>query len=236
MRRLFNNCPNKRRQRCGDCIMLNHCIAKKVKRKTRRFPRNMNINRIFILFLIIVCVIILFGMIVRINSRVAIIDIEVETQIVKKQKGILSPEFASEEYYYFVSDYDRKLIEKLVYREARGEMLKGKVAVAAVVLNRYSSNDEIFDRTSIENVIKQEGQFADISNVSQKMLNECPSCKEAVDLALRGWDPTREKFPEGAKYFYEPNLVSGQERIIREGIIVLKIGNHCFHNDFNINN
>lgn len=232
MRRLFNNCPNKRRQCCGDCIMLNHCIAKK-----GRLLRNMNINKIFIMFLIIVCVIILFGMIVRINSRVAIIDIEVETQIVKKQKGILSPEFASEEYYYNVSDYDKKIIEKVVYAEARGEPFEGQVAVAAVVLNRYSSNNEDFDRKSIESIVKQKTQFASILGITQDMLDKNPNCEKAVEMALKGWDPTRKKFPEGAEFFFEPEgITNEEEKRKREGIEVLKIGNHCFHNDFNINN
>lgn len=149
------------------------------------------------------------------------------------EKAIISSDGPSDEYYYHINDYDKKIIEKLVYQESRGEILEGKVAVAAVALNRYVSNDSKFDTTSIESVVTQKYQFADISNVTERQLSTVPECKQAVEMALKGWDPTRKKFSDGAKYFYEPTLVQGYQKEIREGINKLQIGNHNFHNDFN---
>lgn len=136
-------------------------------------------------------------------------------------------------YYYILSDADKKDIEKLVYKEARGEPYEGKVAVAAVVLNRFFSGDPRFNRDSIHSVIIQSGAFADISDVTQSMLDTVPDLKDAVEDACRGWDPTRTTFENGALFFYAPKEVVGYQKEIREGIEVLQIGNHNFHNDFN---
>ena len=121
-------------------------------------------------------------------------------------------------------------MEKVVYAESRGEPYKGQVAVAAVILNRY----EFYNRKrSITELVTEPYQFADISNISQKMLDEYPDCKKAVQDALNGEDPTEREFSEGARFFYDPDHVYGYQKEIREGIHVLKIGNHCFHNEFN---
>lgn len=138
-----------------------------------------------------------------------------------------------EVYYYVLSDVDKKDIEKLIYKEARGETYEGKVAVAAVVLNRFFSGDLRFNRESIHSVITQSGAFADISDVTQEMLDTVPDLKDAVEDACRGWDPTRVMFETGALFFYAPKEVVGYQKQIREGIQVLQIGNHNFHNDFN---
>ena len=63
-------------------------------------------------------------------------------------------------------------------------------------------------------------------------LEEYPDCMEAVEVACKGFDPTREVFKQGALYFYSPKLVTGKEKEIREGIKVMVIGNHNFHYDF----
>lgn len=138
----------------------------------------------------------------------------------------------SEAYYYIVTEEEAKALEKLVYVESRGEPFEGKVAVAAVVLNRYTSEWSGFDTSSILSVITQKYQFADISEVTQSQLDEVPSCREAVDVALKGWDPTRLKFENGALYFYAPKHVEGYQKEIREGIQVMVIGEHHFHRDF----
>lgn len=134
------------------------------------------------------------------------------------------------EVYSSVSDSDKKLMEKVVYAESRGESFEGQVAVAAVICNRYVFYKQ---QKSIADIVTKPYQFADISGVTQEMLDKYPNCAKAVEEAMNGNDPTKAKFPEGARYFYEPNLVSGHQKEIREGIEVLKIGNHNFHNDFN---
>ena len=268
MRRLFKNCPNKKREQCLDCVMLNHCLAKKVKRKIRRIRRGEKVT--IVKTILVLMIFLIFGVTlvgyrnkqysVKMmrpieTARTEVIEIEpvrdqdkdIETKVVakvvtnkeskKKVKNVtkakISSNGPSEDYYYNISDYDKKIIEKLVYKEARGESIEGKTAVAAVVLNRYVSKENYFNTTSIESIAMQDSQFADISEVTQEMLDTYPDCKKAVDMALRGWDPTRKLFSNGAKYFFEPNMISKQEKAKREGVTILKIGNHCFHNDFN---
>lgn len=136
------------------------------------------------------------------------------------------------EAYSKLSAYDLKLMEKVVCAEAKGEPYKGKVAVASVILNRYIFNKM---KISIEKLVTAKYQFADISNVTQEMLDEYPDCKKAVEEAIKGNDLTRVKFPEGARYFYRPEWVSEHQREIRKGVPVLIIGHHHFHNDFNDN-
>lgn len=136
-------------------------------------------------------------------------------------------------YYYELTSEDKKDIEKLLYREARGECYKGKVAVAAVVLNRYYSDNPGFNHDSIHGVITQSGAFASISNVTQSMLDTVPDLAEAVEDACRGWDPTREVFEKGALFFYAPTEVKGYQKEVRDGITVMQIGGHNFHFDFN---
>lgn len=137
-------------------------------------------------------------------------------------------------YYYNLTTEEKVYIAKVVYQEARGEVFEGKVAVAAVILNRYVSNDRRFDRDSIYSVVTQSGQFASIGNVSMDDLNSVFSCMDAVEAACKGWDPTRAKFPEGAKFFFNPDGdLSESAKIEREGIETYQIGNHLFHNDFN---
>lgn len=144
----------------------------------------------------------------------------------------ISAEGPSEGYFYEISNFEKEYLVKLVYAESRGEPLEGKVAVAAVVLNRYTSNSSWFDNESIVTVIEQKYQFASVENISEADLAKVPECLEAVELALRGWDPTRKVFPEGALYFFAPSKVSEKEAKKREGIKILNIGAHSFHNEF----
>lgn len=133
---------------------------------------------------------------------------------------------------YILSEEDMIYIAKLVWMEARGECYEGMVAVAAVVLNRYFSDDPLFYRDSILDTLTQPTQFASISNVTQWDLDNVPDCLRAVEDACKGWDPTRAVFDEGALYFYNPDGVSGYQAQIRENIRVMVIGNHAFHFDF----
>ena len=54
----------------------------------------------------------------------------------------------------------------------------------------------------------------------------------AVEDACKGWDPTRAEFENGALFFYNPKKISGYQAQIREGIKVMVIGNHNFHENF----
>lgn len=112
---------------------------------------------------------------------------------------------------------DHRLLSKLVYAEARGETYKGKVAVAAVVLNRVSSAS--FPNT-ISGVIYQSGAFTCVNNGS---INNTPDseCIRAAREALNGWDPTG-----GCLYYYNPR--TAVDDWIRTRTIKTVIGNHSF--------
>jgi len=112
---------------------------------------------------------------------------------------------------------DHRLLAKLVYAEARGETYKGKVAVAAVVLNRVASSS--FPNT-ISGVVYQKGAFTCVSNGS---INNTPTneCIRAALEAMNGWDPTN-----GCLYYYNPRLTDDQW--IRTRTVVTVIGNHKF--------
>ena len=134
---------------------------------------------------------------------------------------------------YDLSDEEKFVLAKLVWAEARGEPFEGKVAVAAVVLNRYYYGEaKDFDKESIEAVVKQPGQFASIQNVTMDDLQDVPECMQAVEAACEGEDPTREVFPEGALYFFAHDKVSGYQKEIRQGLKVMIIANHTFHYNF----
>ncbi|MBE3519389.1 MAG: cell wall hydrolase [Firmicutes bacterium] len=85
------------------------------------------------------------------------------------------------------------LLARLVYAEADGEPYVGKVAVAAVVLNRVRS--PLFPDTIAE-VIYEPWQFSCVGNW---MFNSYPpeSAIQAALDALNGWDPTG-----GALYYF----------------------------------
>lgn len=158
---------------------------------------------------------------------------EQEINVTEVLTPIISAYQAGEVYYYLVTDEEKVYMAKLVYAEARGECLAGKVAVAAVILNRFMSNCTWFDRESIYSVITQPYQFASISGITQSHLDQVPECMEAVEYALKGWDPTRELFENGACFFYAPDKISAAAAAEREGVPTLTIGNHAFHNEFN---
>ena len=109
------------------------------------------------------------------------------------------------------------LLARLVYAEARGESYKGKVAVAAVVLNRVRSSS--FPNT-LSGVIYQSGAFESVTNGS---IYNTPTddCLRAAKEAMNGWDPTG-----GCLYYYNPKKTS--DSWIRTRTVVTVIGSHSF--------
>ena len=113
---------------------------------------------------------------------------------------------------------DQYLLARLVYAEARGESYKGKVAVAAVALNRVRSSS--FPNT-LSGVIYQSNAFESVSNGS---INKKPDsdCLRAAREAMNGWDPTG-----GCLYFYNAAQVSTGSWI-KSRVVKTVIGNHSF--------
>lgn len=112
---------------------------------------------------------------------------------------------------------ERELMAKVVYAEARGEPYAGKVAVAAVIINRVLNKD--FPNT-ISGVIYQRNAFSCIQD-GQINLTPDSTARQAVRDALAGSDPSR-----GALYFYNPKISTSQWIFTRTTIIT--IGNHRF--------
>ena len=109
------------------------------------------------------------------------------------------------------------LLARLVHGEARGEPYKGKVAVAAVVLNRVKSPS--FPNT-VAGVIYQSGAFDAVSDGQINLSPDSESINAARD-ALNGWDPTN-----GCLYYYNPRTATSRWMLSRP--VLLRIGNHVF--------
>ena len=109
------------------------------------------------------------------------------------------------------------LLGRLVHGEARGEPYVGKVAVAAVVLNRVKSPS--FPNT-ISGVIYQSGAFDAVADGQINLTPDEDSLRAARD-ALNGWDPTG-----GCLYYYNP--VTATNSWIWSRTVQLSIGKHNF--------
>ncbi|MGM0369540.1 MAG: spore cortex-lytic enzyme [Bacillota bacterium] len=118
---------------------------------------------------------------------------------------------------YNYSSKDLDLLTRAVYSEARGEKLKGKVAVAAVILNRVESS-EFPDQ--ISGVIFQPWAFTAVHD-GQFWLTPEGESRKAVELALQGWDPSH-----GATFYYNPAKVTSNWIYTRQVINI--IGKHYF--------
>lgn len=112
---------------------------------------------------------------------------------------------------------DITLMARVVTGEAGSEPYVGKVAVAAVILNRL--RDPRFPKT-IPGVIFQPGAFESVSNgIIWGPI--CRDCYRAVYDALNGWDPTY-----GAVYFWNP--AANVNPWIWNRPIITQIGGHVF--------
>ncbi|WP_100407889.1 cell wall hydrolase [Bacillus solitudinis] len=121
-----------------------------------------------------------------------------------------------------VSEEEFEWLAKMIYSEARGESLGGKIAVGAVILNRVD-NEQFPD--SIEEVIFEQtsGVFQFSPAAGDAILTAEPddSSIEAAKRALAGEDPT-----EGSLYFFNPDKTN--DSWIRTRTVSKVIGNHVF--------
>jgi N-acetylmuramoyl-L-alanine amidase len=98
-----------------------------------------------------------------------------------------------------------------------GESYIGKVAVAAVILNRL--DDPLFPN-NVNDVIHQTNAFTAVHD-GQYQLEPNSYAYLAVIDALQSWDPTY-----GSVYYYNPLLATDTWIFSRQS--VTKIGNHLF--------
>jgi len=112
---------------------------------------------------------------------------------------------------------DINLLAHIIHGESRGEPYTGKVAVAAVIINR--TRDSRFPKT-IAGVIYQPGAFEAVSDGQIDLEPDDSSYKAARD-ALNGWDPTY-----GCIYYWNPATATSKWIWSRQ--IVITIGKHVF--------
>lgn len=116
-----------------------------------------------------------------------------------------------------LSNSDLYLLSCCIYGEARGETYSGKVAVAAVILNRVKHKSF---PNSISGVIYQPGAFTCVDD-GQINLGTNDECTRAAQDALNGWDPSG-----GAIYYYNPKTATN--KWIRSRPVIVTIGKHVF--------
>jgi N-acetylmuramoyl-L-alanine amidase len=113
---------------------------------------------------------------------------------------------------------DVYLLARVVYGEARGEPYTGKVAVAAVVLNRIDSSQF---PDSLSGVVYQPGAFSVVDDGQINLSPDQEALRAARD-AFNGWDPSG-----GALFYYNPYRISGSSWMWTRQVIVT-IGDHNF--------
>lgn len=124
------------------------------------------------------------------------------------------------------SSAELDLLARLVHAEAKGEIYKGQVAVAASVLNRLIHPDYPNTLSGVINQVvvvngKRYHQYEPVLNGTIKQpAGDLPV--NAVWDALAGWDPSL-----GATGFYAPAKV-GSGSWVRTRPVTVTIGNHRF--------
>lgn len=112
---------------------------------------------------------------------------------------------------------DVMLLARVVNGEAEAEPYNGKVAVAAVILNRVESDQF---PNSLAGVIYQPHAFESITNGVANRTPTADSIKAAQD-AINGWDPTY-----GCIFFWNPSKPVSKWIWSRQ--ITTRIGAHVF--------
>ncbi len=112
------------------------------------------------------------------------------------------------------------MLAAVINGEARGESYEGKVAVAAVVINRMNSPQ--FPNT-LEEVVYQPGAFTCVSD-GQIKLEPGPECYYAAYDAILGNDPT-----SGCLFYLNPKTATSRWMLkrMKTGAVTV-IGNHVF--------
>ncbi|MGM0877542.1 MAG: cell wall hydrolase [Bacillota bacterium] len=110
-----------------------------------------------------------------------------------------------------------EMMAKVVHGEARGESYIGKVAVAAVIINRLSTPG--FPKNTYD-VIFQTNAFTAVHDGQYYLTPNNHSYRAVID-ALKGWDPTY-----GSVYYYNPITATDDWIFTRK--TVTSIGNHFF--------
>lgn len=116
------------------------------------------------------------------------------------------------------TDSDLYWLSRIVSAEAKGEPIKGQIAVANVVLNRVAS-DKFPD--TIKGVIFARGQFSPVKNGS---LYNKPT-KDAIESAKKALEG-KKVIGKDVLYFFEAKAASSRWSKTRK--VAIRIGHHTF--------
>lgn len=121
--------------------------------------------------------------------------------------------------HYDYTDEELTMLAKLIHGEARGESLKGKIAVANVVMNRVLARG--YPGDTIKAVITASGQFSGYSS----SIRPSSSCVYAARQVLEKevW-----MIPQNV-YFFQSNKPAGEDW--GGHTFLVKIGGHCFYSE-----
>lgn len=117
------------------------------------------------------------------------------------------------------SKKDLDCLATVVYHESRGEVFRGQLAVASVVMNRAKDSD-----VNICKVVYEPHQFTDVKDARPNRRSpEWKTAQLVASLAYTGQatDPTN-----GARFFYAPKKVRMPTWAKNKPIV--PIGNHNF--------
>jgi len=156
------------------------------------------------------------GMHVEKKEEVKVATQEVKQEIVKAEKVVTEVKSVSTNYNFSAAELD--LLARIVRAEAQAEPFEGKVAVAAVVLNRVESPK--FPDT-IRDVIYQRGQFQPVRN---GQINK-PADEESIK-AVRAALTEMRNIAKDALFFYNPTIATS--RWLDSRTTAVKIGRHVF--------
>lgn len=151
-------------------------------------------------------------------------EIDNELQNVRKEMVKLTNRHYNNKY----TMDDVYLLAQLIYSEARGEELYGKLAVATVVLNRVEHAPAWMSqgKRTLEGVVFCPGQFDGVKTKAFYEQFDEESLKAARMVLLEGY----RSFRSSVLYFYNPKI-STDKKFIDSIKPVIKIGNHVFAED-----
>ncbi|MEH7239368.1 cell wall hydrolase [Bacillus sp. JJ1562] len=151
---------------------------------------------------------------INVEKKEEVVVVPQET--VKTEQVVAEVKNVSNNYNFSAQELD--LLARIVRSEAQAEPFEGKVAVAAVVLNRLESPKY---PDTIQGVIYQRGQFQPVKNGAiNKPADE--ESKRAVQAAL-----TEMRFiAKEALFFYNPTIATS--RWLDSRTTAVKIGRHVF--------
>lgn len=136
---------------------------------------------------------------------------------VKAEPRLIADHQDNNQFSYQVTPQEVDLLAHMVYGEARGESQEGKVAIAAVILNR--TRDVKFPH-NVKDVMFEPDAFTAVSD-GQFNLRPDQTAYEAVDEALKGADPT-----DGALYYWNPQTATSGW--VWSRTVIKQIGQHLF--------